>query len=58
MHKLIAHDGNTVYGIKDYVCDVPEDLKDLPACDMGSTCLVISTGELYVINSIKEWVKI
>lgn len=58
MHKLIAHDGNTAYGQKEFVCDTPDDIKNLPRCDMGSTCIVISTGEVYMINSQREWVKI
>lgn len=58
MIKLIANDGDKMYGIKEYVCDTPEDIKNLGSCSMGSTCLVISTGEVYMINSEKEWVKL
>ena len=58
MYKLIAHDGGSVYGINEYVCDTPEDISNLPPCDMGSMCLVISTGDLYIMNSKKAWVKI
>ena len=58
MFKLIATDGDKAYGIKEYVLDTPEDIKALPPCPMGSSALVISTGEVYMINSNKEWVKI
>ena len=58
MIKLVANDGDKMYGIKEYVCDSPSDLKDLPPCSMGSTCLIISTSEVYMINSEKEWVRL
>lgn len=56
--KLTSHDGNISYGIKEYVADTPEDIKDIPPCAMGSTLFVISTAELYVMNSENTWVKI
>lgn len=56
--KLISHDGNIAYGIKEYVIDTPDDLKTVPPCAMGSTLFIISTAELYVANSKSEWIKI
>ena len=35
-----------------------EDIKNLPHCDMGSTALVISTGEVYMVDSKGEWHKL
>lgn len=58
MIKLVANDGEKSYGIKEYVIDTPDDIKSLPPCMMGSSALVISTGEVYIINSEKKWVKI
>ena len=58
MYKLFSSDGDVSYGLKEFVCDTPEDLKTLPACQMGSSCIVISTGEVYMLNSEKEWVKL
>ena len=58
MIALIAHDGETSYGIKQYALDTPEDLNKLPKCQMGSTAIVISTGEAYMINSQGEWCKL
>ena len=54
MHKLISHDGNPAYGLQEYVVDSAEDIKNLPRCDMGSTALVISTGEVYMVDSKGE----
>ena len=58
MYTLISHDGDPAYGLKEYVLDVPEDINDLSRALMGSTALVISTGEIYMINSQGKWVKI
>lgn len=58
MVKLVANNGQPAYGICEYVCDSPDDIKKLPFCDMGSTCIVISTGEVYILNGSNEWVKI
>ena len=57
-YNLIAHDGDVTYGIKEYVVDTPEDIPSLPLSIMGSTVFVISTSEIYMMNSEKEWVKI
>lgn len=58
MYKITSNDGDIAYGIKEFVCDTPEDLKDLPSCAMGSVAFIISTAEAYMINSKKEWVKL
>lgn len=58
MYKIISNDGDVAYGLKQFACDSPEDLKDLPSCAMGSVVIVISTAEVYMINSKKEWVKL
>lgn len=59
MYKLMASNGKTDYGINEYVVDTPEDLVNLPRhCEMGSTVIVISTAEIYMKNSVGEWVKL
>lgn len=58
MYKITKNDNDVAYGIKELVCDTPEDLTNLPPCSMGSTCIAISTGEVYMLNSSKEWVKL
>ena len=44
---------------KHFECDAVSDLSkiDLYLVPMGSTCRVISTGDFYVLNSEKQWVK-
>lgn len=59
MYKMTSQNGDVVYDVKEYVCDGPEDIANLPRnCGMGSTCVVISTSEVYMMNSKSEWVKI
>ena len=59
MIKLISQNGEKVYDIYEYVCDTPEDIEKLSKkCGMGSTCIIISTSEVYMLNSSKEWVKL
>lgn len=58
MYRITSNDGDISYGIKEFACDTPEDLKDLPSCTMGSVAIVISTAEVFMLNSKKEWVKL
>lgn len=58
MTSLLSVNGKTAYGICEYVCDKEEDIETLPKAPMGSTAFVIETGDVYMINSSKEWVKI
>lgn len=59
MIKMTSQNGEIVYDVKEYVCDSPDDLPNLPRnCGMGSTCIVISTSEVYMMNSEREWSKI
>lgn len=59
MYKMTSRNGEVVYDVKEFVCDTPEDIAMLPRnCSMGSTCVVISTSEVYMMNSKGEWVKI
>jgi hypothetical protein len=58
MYKMTAHDGNTAYGIKEFVIDTAADLTTIPPCQMGSVALDISTSEVYMVNGNGEWVKL
>ena len=42
--------------IYEYLCDTENDVSDLPACCTGSTALVCSTGNVYIVNASGEWV--
>lgn len=58
MYKITSNDGDVAYGVKEFVCDTVDDLKILPPCSMGSVAIVISTGQLYMLNGKNEWVKL
>lgn len=59
MIGLMKDNGRPVYGLKEFVADTEADVALLPRnCAMGSTCFVIKTGEAYMLNSEKVWVKI
>lgn len=41
---------------EEYVIDSPEDVVDLPTtCGWGSTAICISSGDIYILSSDKEW---
>lgn len=49
--------GRTDYNYKEFICDKAEDLSKLPvnsAC-AGSVAYIIATGDVYMLNSKKEW---
>lgn len=59
MVNLYKQDGETLYGIKEFIIDSLEDIKGLPKnVSVGSMALVIPTGEVYIFNGEKEWTPI
>jgi hypothetical protein len=60
MISTMENNGKTVYGVATYTCDTPEDVEDLPSqgCSPGSAAFVISTGQIYMMNSKGEWVEV
>lgn len=61
MINLYRQDGETLYGIKEFILDSEDDVKDLPThkkVHVGSTALVIPTGTLYMLNGSHEWVEV
>ena len=56
MINLLLQSGHQGYGFKEYVLDESFDLDNLPVTDkMGSTAFIISTSQVYMINSKGEW---
>ena len=56
MINLYRQDGETLYGIKEFILDSPEDLSNLPTnIRSGSSALIIPTGEVYFLNGSKQW---
>lgn len=55
MFKLVNY-ADASAGIKEFVADTQNDLRNIKDCEMGSTCLIISTQEIFVMNGKGEWV--
>lgn len=59
MINIIEQNGNPSYGLYSYILDTLEDLENLSTKGApGSAALVASTGEVYILNNQKEWVKL
>ena len=58
MINLYKQDGETLYGIKEFLLDTEGDVKDLPTkkIGVGSTAMVITSGNLYILNGSHQWV--
>lgn len=59
MVGIMRQNGRPAYNLMEYVVDTEDDIKSLPKeVAMGSSAFVINTGEVYMLNGKKEWVKI
>ena len=57
MFNLYKQDGETLYGIKEFILDSAADLNKLPTnIKIGSSALIIPTGEVYMLNGSRKWV--
>lgn len=55
--NIYSNSGHTAYGLKEFVIDSEEDIKNLPLdCPAGSAALCLSTGDVYMLNTKDEWV--
>ena len=55
--KLISTNGQVQYNIDEFALDSVDELKKLPQRSaMGSTAIILSTGDVYVKNGKGEWV--
>ena len=59
---IIKQGGRTDYNYKEFFCDVATDFQNISERDLkescpGSVAYIISTGELFMLNSEKEWVE-
>ena len=56
MYSISGQGGRISYGVKNFICDVEEDILRLPKdCETGSTAFVIETSKQYMLNNKKEW---
>ena len=58
-YKMTSTNGQTQYGVDEFIIDSPDDLDLLPKRSaMGSAALCLSDGAVYVKNSKGEWVEV
>lgn len=56
MYSTIRENDRAKYSITDYVADTEADINDLPTTvSPGSTCIVIETSNVYMLNNQKQW---
>lgn len=55
---LLRQGGKTDYNFKEYYLDTIDELSEIntESCCPGSVAYIITTGELYLLNSKKEWI--
>lgn len=56
--NIMLKDGSHINReIFQHLCDTAEDLKNIPSnqINFGSLAYIITTGELYIADSNKEW---
>lgn len=59
MYSIIRENDRAKYSITDYVADTEADIADLPTtANPGSTCIVIETSNVYMLNNQKQWKQI
>lgn len=62
MINIIKQNDDTAAYVKEFVADTEEDIKDLPTklneVYPGSTCIIVSTSEVYMLNNKMEWIKL
>ena len=58
MAYLVKQGEDITNGYKEYFIDTKEELKDIRVeyCAPGSIAYVITTGDVYMLTSKKEWV--
>jgi len=59
-YRITSQRGEVEAYVMELVCDTEADVSNLPTenCEAGSSCLVIESSNVYILNSEKEWKKI
>lgn len=56
MYVVTKENDKTQYGIISYLADKESDVDNLPTTvSPGSTCIVIETSNVYILNTEKVW---
>lgn len=61
MIYLLKQGGRVDYNYKEFIVENTEDINTIVINEdicPGSTCFVVSTGQVFMLNTKKEWVTI
>lgn len=57
MISTVNQNGVSIYGVKEFVVDTPNDISLLDTtCKAGSTATVLSTSDVYKLNHNQQWI--
>ena len=58
-YRITSQRGEVEAYVMELVCDTEADVETLPTvnCAAGSSCLVIETSNVYILNSKKEFIQ-
>lgn len=59
MFNIIKQGERSTAYVTEYVADTEADVANLPTNNApGSTCIIIETSDVYMLNNKKEWKKL
>ncbi len=62
MYRIMKQNDDVKMYVTEFIADTIEDIALLPTSIKevypGSTCIVVSTSEVYMLNNNEEWVKL
>ena len=58
-YRIMSQNGKDQYSLTEFVVDIEGDVASLPTdVAPGSAALIVSTSDVYILNTEKEWKKI
>lgn len=60
MFQIYKQNDKTQVHVNQYVADTEADMRKIPLENVyaGSTCIITSTVDVYMLSASKEWVKL
>lgn len=59
MYRLYKQNDDVAAYVSEFVADSANDIQNLPTnVYPGSTCLITSTSDVYILSAQKQWIKL
>ncbi len=59
MFSIMKQNGREAANVIEYVADTIDEISNLPTTSaVGSTCIITSTSQVFMLNNEKEWVEL